>query len=101
MAAEMISGKEVAKAIRAELAVEVAALREKHGIVPGLCTVLVGENPASVSYVTAKGQACETLGMSSLHHELAADTSQGDLLALLERLNRDDQVHGILVQLPL
>lgn len=101
MAAEIISGKEVAKAIRDELADEVAELTKKHGIVPGLCTVLVGEDPASVSYVTAKGRACESLGMTSLHNELPAETSEEDLLALVDRLNHDDQVHGILVQLPL
>jgi len=101
MGAEIISGKEVAKAIRAELAEEVADLTQKHGVVPGLCTVLVGEDPASVSYVTAKGKACEKLGMKSLHHELPADTPEEELLAVVDRLNRDDQVHGILVQLPL
>jgi methylenetetrahydrofolate dehydrogenase (NADP+)/methenyltetrahydrofolate cyclohydrolase len=101
MAAEIISGKDVAKAIRAELADEVAELTRRHGVVPGLCTVLVGEDPASVSYVTAKGKACESLGMNSTHHELPADTSEADLLALVDRLNRDDTVHGILVQLPL
>jgi methylenetetrahydrofolate dehydrogenase (NADP+)/methenyltetrahydrofolate cyclohydrolase len=101
MSAEIISGKEVAKAIRAELAEEVAELTAKHGIVPGLCTVLVGEDPASVSYVTAKGKACEKLGMKSLHHELPADTSEEDLLKLVDELNRNDEVHGILVQLPL
>ena len=101
MGAEIISGKEVAKSIRAELAEEVAELKEKHGIVPGLCTVLVGEDPASVSYVTAKGRACEKLGMNSQHHELPADTSEEDLLKLVDQLNHDDKVHGILVQLPL
>jgi methylenetetrahydrofolate dehydrogenase (NADP+)/methenyltetrahydrofolate cyclohydrolase len=101
MTAEIISGKEVAKAIRAELAAEVAELTEKHGIVPGLCTVLVGEDPASVSYVTAKGKACEALGMMSLHHELPADTSEEKLLAVVDELNRNHEIHGILVQLPL
>jgi methylenetetrahydrofolate dehydrogenase (NADP+)/methenyltetrahydrofolate cyclohydrolase len=101
MTAEIISGKEVAKAIREELGQEVAELTQKHGIVPGLCTVLVGEDPASVSYVTAKGKACEKLGMKSFHHELPADTSEEDLLKLVEQLNHDDAVHGILVQLPL
>jgi len=101
MVAEIISGKEVAKTIRAELAEQVAELTQKHGIVPGLCTVLVGEDPASVSYVTAKGKACEKLGMKSLHHELPAETAEEDLLKLVDQLNHDDQVHGILVQLPL
>ena len=101
MTAEIISGKEVAKAIRAELAEQVADLKQKHGVVPGLCTVLVGEDPASVSYVTAKGKACESAGMTSMHHELPAETSEEDLLKLVDELNRNDEVHGILVQLPL
>jgi len=101
MTAEIISGKEVAKAIRAELAEEVAELREKQGIVPGLATVLVGENPASVSYVTAKNKACKDLGMQSFQHTLPADTSEEDLLKLVDELNDNDDVHGILVQLPL
>jgi methylenetetrahydrofolate dehydrogenase (NADP+)/methenyltetrahydrofolate cyclohydrolase len=101
MTAEIISGKEVARTIRAELSAEVAELKEKHGIVPGLCTVLVGEDPASVSYVTAKGKACEDLGMRSSHHELPAETSEGELLKLVDQLNHNDEVHGILVQLPL
>jgi methylenetetrahydrofolate dehydrogenase (NADP+)/methenyltetrahydrofolate cyclohydrolase len=101
MTAEIISGKEVAQTIRAELSKEVAELKEKHGIVPGLCTVLVGEDPASVSYVTAKGKACQDLGMKSFHHELPAETKEEELLGLVDELNHNDQVHGILVQLPL
>jgi methylenetetrahydrofolate dehydrogenase (NADP+)/methenyltetrahydrofolate cyclohydrolase len=101
MTAEIISGKDVAQAIRAELAREVAKLKEARGIVPGLATVLVGENPASVSYVTAKGKACQELSMQSFQHTLPADTSEADLLRLVDQLNRDDRVHGILVQLPL
>lgn len=101
MTAEIISGKEVAKAIRAELAVEVAQLKEEHGVVPGLATVLVGEDPASVSYVTAKNKACKDLGMNSFQHTLPADTSEEDLLKLVDELNNNDDVNGILVQLPL
>jgi methylenetetrahydrofolate dehydrogenase (NADP+)/methenyltetrahydrofolate cyclohydrolase len=101
MAAEIISGKEVAKAIRAELTEEVAKLKEEHGIVPGLATVLVGENPASVSYVTAKNKTCGSIGMNSFQHTLPADTSEEDLLKLVDELNNDDRVNGILVQLPL
>ena len=101
MTAEIISGKDVAKTIRAELAQEVAELTEKHGIVPGLATVLVGEDPASVSYVTAKNKACANLGMKSFQHTLSAETSEEDLLKLVDELNRSDEVHGILVQLPL
>jgi len=101
MSAEIISGKEVAKAIRAELTEEVAQLKEKHGVVPGLCTVLVGEDPASISYVTAKGRACEKIGIKSFHHKLPEDTSEEDLLKLVDELNNNDEVNGILVQLPL
>ena len=101
MTAEIISGKEVAKTIRAELAEEAAELKEKHGVVPGLATVLVGEDPASVSYVTAKGKACERIGVNSFQHTLPAETSEEDLLKLVDELNNNDQVNGILVQLPL
>jgi methylenetetrahydrofolate dehydrogenase (NADP+)/methenyltetrahydrofolate cyclohydrolase len=101
MTAEIISGKDVAAAIRAELADEVAELKQKHGIVPGLATVLVGEDPASVSYVTAKNKACGQLGMKSFQHTPPADIKEADLLALVEELNRNEEVHGILVQLPL
>ena len=101
MTAEIISGKDVAKAIRAELKEEVAELTGKHGIVPGLATVLVGEDPASVSYVTAKNKACADLGMKSFQHTLSAETSEEDLLKLVGELNENDEVHGILVQLPL
>jgi methylenetetrahydrofolate dehydrogenase (NADP+)/methenyltetrahydrofolate cyclohydrolase len=101
MTAEIISGKEVAKAIRQELGEEVANLKEKHGIVPGLATVLVGEDPASVSYVTAKGKACGQIGINSFQHSLAAETSEEELLKLVDELNHQDEVHGILVQLPL
>jgi methylenetetrahydrofolate dehydrogenase (NADP+)/methenyltetrahydrofolate cyclohydrolase len=101
MTAEIISGKEVAQAIRAELSEEVAELKAKHGVVPGLATVLVGDNPASVSYVTAKNKACADLGMKSFQHSLPAETSEEDLLKLVDELNNNDEVHGILVQLPL
>lgn len=101
MTAEIISGKEVAKTIREELSAEVAQLKEEHGVIPGLATVLVGEDPASVSYVTAKGRGCNQVGMESFQHKLPAETSEQDLLALVDQLNHDDKVHGILVQLPL
>ncbi|RMF88948.1 MAG: bifunctional methylenetetrahydrofolate dehydrogenase/methenyltetrahydrofolate cyclohydrolase, partial [Planctomycetota bacterium] len=97
MAAEIISGKEVAKAIRSELAEAVARLKEESGITPGLATVLVGDDPASVSYVTAKNRTCAELGMTSFHHHLGADTSEEELLGLIDRLNADPAVHGILV----
>ena len=101
MTAEIVSGKEVAKTIRAELGEEVAELKDKHGLVPGLATVLVGEDPASVSYVTAKGKACDKIGVKSFQYKLSADTSQEDLLKLVDELNNNDEVNGILVQLPL
>lgn len=101
MAAQVIDGKAIAQQVREEIRREVADFRARHGIVPGLATVLVGEDPASVSYVTAKNRACLELGMASYHHPLPAETSQEELLALIDRLNRDREVHGILVQLPL
>ncbi len=101
MSATLLDGKALAATIRAEISEKTAALREERGIVPGLAVVLVGENPASVSYVTAKEKACAETGMASFPHHLPEDTSEADLLALVERLNADTAVHGILVQLPL
>lgn len=101
MPAEILSGKQIAAALRAELAQQIADFRQKTGVVPGLATVLVGENPASVSYVTAKSRTCEELGMRSFQHTLPATISEEQVLELVEKLNRDSQVHGILVQLPL
>jgi methylenetetrahydrofolate dehydrogenase (NADP+)/methenyltetrahydrofolate cyclohydrolase len=101
MSAEILDGKQIAAAIRAELAQQIAQFVQKTGVVPGLATVLVGDNPASVSYVTAKGRTCQELGMQSFQHTLPASISEEELLALVDRLNRDRQVHGILVQLPL
>jgi methylenetetrahydrofolate dehydrogenase (NADP+)/methenyltetrahydrofolate cyclohydrolase len=100
MAATIIDGKQVAESIRAELKEEVAKLKAK-GIVPGLAVVLVGEDPASVSYVTAKERTCEELGIYSDENRLPADTSQEELMALVRRLNGDPKINGILVQLPL
>ena len=100
MAAQIIDGKQVAADMRAELKTEVAGLKEK-GIVPGLAVVLVGEDPASKSYVTAKERACEEMGIYSDDNRLDADTSQKDLMALVEKLNNDPKINGILVQLPL
>ena len=101
MSAKIISGTEVAKAIREELKAEVAELKEKHGIVPGLVTILVGEDPASQSYVSAKNKTAHALGIHSEQVTLAADTSEKDLLATVEKYNKDKNIHGILVQLPL
>ncbi len=100
MTAQIIDGKQVAADMRAELKDEVAKLKEQ-GIVPGLGVILVGEDPASQSYVTAKERACENLGIYSDDNRLAADTSQEDLMALVEKMNKDPKINGILVQLPL
>ena len=100
MTAQIIDGRETAGAIRAELRRDVARLAER-GIVPGLAVVLVGDDPASVSYVTGKGRACQELGIHSEDIRLPADTLLADLLDLVARLNGDPRIHGILVQLPL
>jgi methylenetetrahydrofolate dehydrogenase (NADP+)/methenyltetrahydrofolate cyclohydrolase len=101
MAAKMISGTETAKKIREEIKTEIAELKEKHGITPGLATVLVGDDPASKVYVGAKEKSCKNLGVYSKRVDLPADTSEEDLLALVDKLNHDPEIHGILVQLPL
>ena len=101
MGAKIISGTETAKEIREELRTEVAELREKHNLIPGLVTILVGENPASQSYVAAKNKTAHDLGIHSEQVTLAADTSEADLLAIVARYNQDPKIHGILVQLPL
>ena len=100
MAAQIIDGKQVAADMRAELKDEVARLKEK-GIVPGLGVILVGEDPASKSYVTAKERTCEEIGIYSDDNRLPAETSQKDLMALVEKMNKDPKINGILVQLPL
>ncbi len=101
MSAKIISGTETAKAIREELRAEVARLKEEHDLVPGLVTVLVGENPASQSYVAAKNKTAHNIGIHSEQVTLPADTSEEDLLALVDKYNNDPAIHGILVQLPL
>lgn len=101
MTAKIISGTETAKAIREELKIEIAELQEKHNVVPGLVTILVGEDPASQSYVTAKNKTAHALGIHSEQVTLAADSSEQELLNLIEKYNNDDKIHGILVQLPL
>jgi len=100
MAATIIDGKAIAQQIRAELASDIAQLKAK-GVVPGLGVVLVGDDPASRSYVTAKEKACHEIGIFSADHRLPASTSQAELMALVRRLNEDPRIHGILVQLPL
>lgn len=96
----IIDGNKVSGEIRAEVAQEVAALN-RQGISPGLAVVLVGEDPGSQVYVRNKEKACEAAGIVSLKYELPADTGQDELLALVDKLNKDSQVNGLLVQLPL
>lgn len=100
MTAAIINGKQVSEEIRVDIAREVAGLVER-GIKPGLAVVLVGEDPASQVYVRNKEKSCIDLGFHSEVHRLAASTSQEELLALVERLNQNDDIDGILVQLPL
>jgi len=101
MTAVVIDGKAFAATVRAQVAEHVARLKSEHGITPGLAVVLVGEDPASQVYVRNKGQQTVEAGMASFEHKLDASTSEADILALIERLNADPAVHGILVQLPL
>ena len=99
--AEIISGTEMRTAILEELRGEVEAIRDKHGTVPGLVTILVGENPASISYVSLKVKTALALGFHEVQDNRPADISEADLLALIDGYNRDPSIHGILVQLPL
>jgi methylenetetrahydrofolate dehydrogenase (NADP+)/methenyltetrahydrofolate cyclohydrolase len=102
VSARIIDGKAVAAEVRERVRSEVAGYADAHdGRTPGLATVLVGDDPASEIYVRNKHKACEEAGMRSLHHGLPADTSEAQLLELIERLNEDPEVDGILVQLPL
>lgn len=101
MAARILDGKALAATMQAEIAADVAQLIDRTGRRPGLATVLVGDDPASHVYVRNKRRSCEQAGMTSIHHELPATTSQSELLALIDRLNADAAVNGILVQLPL
>lgn len=101
MTAKIIDGKEFAAGVRAKVAVHVARLKEEHGITPGLAVVLVGQDPASEVYVRNKNKSTVEVGMNSFEHKLSADTSEKDLLALIDQLNSDPAVHGILCQLPL
>lgn len=101
MNATIIDGKAFAAKVRAKVAEHVTRLKNDHGILPGLAVVLVGEDPASEVYVRNKGKQTIEVGMKSFEHKLPADTSEADLLALIQRLNESPAVHGILVQLPL
>lgn len=98
---KIIDGKELAQNLRSEIAAGVASLKAQKGIVPGLAVILVGDNPASVSYVTAKEKACEQVGILSREIRLPATTLESNLLSLINELNVDSAIHGILVQLPL
>jgi len=101
MTADIIDGKAFAATVREKVAAHVARLKEENGITPGLAVVLVGEDPASQVYVRSKGKQTVEVGMNSYEHKLDAETSEEDLLALIDKLNTDPSVHGILVQLPL
>jgi methylenetetrahydrofolate dehydrogenase (NADP+)/methenyltetrahydrofolate cyclohydrolase len=101
MTATIISGTAVAKQLRSELAIEVAAFQDATGVTPHLAAVLVGEDPASAVYVRNKAKACETTGLNSTLHRLPAETTQQQLLELVGQLNTNPEIHGILVQLPL
>jgi methylenetetrahydrofolate dehydrogenase (NADP+)/methenyltetrahydrofolate cyclohydrolase len=98
---EIIDGTAAARAVRAAVGEEVAAFQQRYGHVPGLATVLVGDNAASASYVRSKHKACAELGIFSEAHELPATTTQSELVAQVQGLNRQSNIHGILVQLPL
>ena len=101
MSAKIISGTEIREKILEEIAAEVKEIKEKHGVVPGLVTILVGENPASISYVTLKIKTANQLGFHEVQDNQSPDISEEDLLALIDKYNNDDSIHGILVQLPL
>jgi methylenetetrahydrofolate dehydrogenase (NADP+)/methenyltetrahydrofolate cyclohydrolase len=101
MGAEIIDGKGFAAGLRARIATEVAALKAAHGVTPGLAVVLVGDDPASQVYVRNKGTQTREAGMHSEEHRLPADATEAAVLAIVDRLNRDPAIHGILVQLPL
>jgi methylenetetrahydrofolate dehydrogenase (NADP+)/methenyltetrahydrofolate cyclohydrolase len=101
MAATLIKGSEISKQIREELKQEVSQLKEKHKLVPGLATILVGEDEASKVYVGQKEKACKELGIHSERINLPGNTTEADLLSLIENLNKNNKIHGILVQLPL
>lgn len=101
MAAQILDGKGLAEKIREEIKVEVSQFIEQTGIQPALAVILVGENPASQVYVRNKESACVKAGMRSLMYRLPKETESDELCALIEKLNKDDSVHGILVQLPL
>ena len=97
---KLIDGKLLAQNLRGEIAAGVASLKSEKGVTPGLAVILVGDNPASVSYVTAKERACTEAGMLSREIRLPAETTEAELVSLVKELNADPEIHGILVQLP-
>lgn len=99
--AKIIDGKAISAALRAEIAEKTAKLKAEHGITPGLAVIIVGDDPASKIYVRNKEKACTEVGFKSLKYELPADVTQNELNALIDRLNADNKIHGILCQLPL
>jgi methylenetetrahydrofolate dehydrogenase (NADP+)/methenyltetrahydrofolate cyclohydrolase len=101
MTAKLIKGTEIREVILEEIKNEVKEIKEKNGVVPGLVTILVGENPASISYVTLKIKTANQLGFKEIQDSQPEDISEKDLLALVEKYNHDDSINGILVQLPL
>ena len=101
MAARLIDGKALSQSVRDQIARDAAALLATSGVKPGLAAILVGDDPASHLYVKNKHKACEAVGIHVADHKLPASTSQAELLALIDKVNRDPQIHGILVQLPL
>jgi methylenetetrahydrofolate dehydrogenase (NADP+) / methenyltetrahydrofolate cyclohydrolase len=101
MTARLLKGAEVAREIREEIRAEVLRLKETRGVVPGLVTVLIGNDPASESYVRAKSKTAQELGFYSVQDSRSADTTEEQLLALVHQYNCDERIHGILVQLPL
>jgi len=101
LTAKLIKGKEIRQEILAEIEAEVKKIKEEYGVVPGLVTILVGEDPASVSYVTGKIKTAKKLGFKEVQVSLPESISEQDLLALVDQYNRDDAIHGVLVQLPL
>jgi methylenetetrahydrofolate dehydrogenase (NADP+)/methenyltetrahydrofolate cyclohydrolase len=101
MTAKIVKGTEVRDEILIELKAEVDKIKEEHGVVPGLVTILVGEDPASISYVTSKIRTAQDLGYKEIQDNQSVDIKEEELLSLIDKYNKDDSIHGILVQLPL
>src|SRR5512137_1151190 len=99
MTAKIIRGTEIGPVIREEIREETVRLKEQHGLIPGLVTIIVGKNPASVSYVTGKQKTAKELGFYSVQEDVPEDVSEESLLSMIDRYNGDPKIHGILVQL--